>query len=128
MLSRKRRRLIAGISVGVAASAFLVLTLVPVPQLFVMHGAALYDLEPTCAGIDTAQGTSVSFHWSAPSLIIFLVVSCSANQIAYQGNGTSGLGTFVSVGGVYEFGASCPEGPCVAADVYGIFTGPILPL
>jgi hypothetical protein len=54
----------------------------------------------------------VAFQWSAPSPICFYVVSCSANQVAYEGNGTQGSGSFVSVGGAYEFGASCPEGPC----------------
>lgn len=117
-----------GIAVAVAASMVAVLVLVPVPQAFSMSHVAIYDPNASCAGIDTSPGTTVSFHWSAASPTIFFVVSCTANQVAFEGNGTGGSGSFVSVGGVYQFGASCPEGPCVTADVVGTYTAPVLPL
>ena len=129
MRRRTRRRIIAGVPVGAAFATFLASLTVPVPQHFSMHGAAIYDLETTCTGIDTTGGTTVSFHWSALSPIYFFVVSCSANQVAYQANGTQGLGAFVSSGGVYELGASRPGLiPCVPADVSGSYTGPLLAL
>ncbi|MGA8424779.1 MAG: hypothetical protein WB778_06615 [Thermoplasmata archaeon] len=129
MLSKKRRLPIVGLSVGVAVATFLVLVLVPVPQHFSMRGAAIYDLQMTCSGIYATQGTTVSFHWSAPSSIYFFVVSCPANQGVYEGNGTIGSGSFVSTGSVYEFGASCPGStPCVPADVSGSYTSPLLVL
>ena len=126
MLPKRRRLVIAGVVVTVAA--FLVVVLAPVPQHFTMHGAAIYDLSSACPRIDTTPGTTFTFHWSAPSPIYFFVVSCSANDVTYHGNGTQGSGTFVPVGGVYEFGASCPEGPCMAAAVSGTYTGPLLAL
>ena len=134
MWSRKRRIAVAGIAAGIAVATFLVLVLVPVPQHFTMHGAAIYDPNTSCAvgysnTIDTTIGTSVNFHWSAPSSITFFAVKCSSTyDVPYVGNGTSGSGTFISDGGVYQFGASCPEGSCVAADVSGSYTGPILQL
>jgi hypothetical protein len=128
MRPSRRRWAIALVAAAVAAGTVLVLALVPVPQQFSFRGAAIYDLQTSCAGVDTTRGTTVSFHWSTPSPTYFFVVSCSANDVAYEGNGTQGTGSFVSVGGVYEFGASCPEGPCVAADVSGSYTGPLLPL
>ncbi len=121
--------MVAGVSVGAALAAFLASITVPVPQHFSLHEAAIYDLATTCTGIDTTGGTTVSFRWSAPSPVYFFVVSCSANQVAYQANGTQGLGAFASLGGVYEFGASCPGStPCVPADVSGSYTGPLLAL
>jgi len=128
MLRKRRWFLVTGLAAGTAIAVFLFLVLVPVPQHFTMHGAAIYDPNWSCTGIDTTKGTTVSFSWSAPSPIVFFVVSCTANDVAFEGNGTSGSGSFVSVGGVYQFGASCPEGPCVAADVSGSFTGPLLSL
>lgn len=71
MVSRKRRFVIAAIAVSVAVAALIVLLVVPVPQHFSMHGAAIYDPNTSCAvgypnTIDTTAGTSVNFHWSAP--------------------------------------------------------------
>jgi hypothetical protein len=131
MLSKKRKIILGGIAMAVAVIIFS--ALVPVPHNFTMHGAAIFDPNTSCSvdrpnTIDTTGGTNVDFHWSAPSPTIFFVVSCSANQVAYTGNGTNGSGAFVSAGGVYQFGSSCPEGPCIEADVSGSFTGPILPL
>ncbi len=126
MMSRKRRILIVGVSASVGVAILLILVLVPVPQHFSVDGAAIYDLQTTCTGIDTTQGTTVSLHWSTPSTTYFAVVSCSLNQVAYEANGTQGSTTFTSVGGVYEFGALCPEGPCIAAHVSGDYTGPLL--
>jgi hypothetical protein len=123
----RRRVLIAGVASAAAVATVVILAVVPVPQHFSTHGAAIYDLQP-CSGIETTIGTSVTFHWSAPSPIYFFVVSCSASQVAYEGNGTDGSGSLVSVGGAYEFGASCPEGTCVPADVSGSLTGPLLNL
>lgn len=129
MLPKKRRLFVIGVCVGVAAATLLVLTLVPVPRTFTMHGAAIYDLQTTCPGIDTTRGTAVNFHWSAGGPTYFYVVCCSANRAIYQANGTQGSGSFVSVGGVYEFGSACPgPGPCYPADVYGTYTGPLLAL
>ncbi len=129
MLLKRRRHLVVGISAGVVAATFLVLILLPVPRAFTMDGAAIYDLEPTCTGIATTSGTTVTFHWSAGGRTYFFVVSCSAGEVAYQSNGTQGSGSFVSTGGVYEFGSSCPgPGPCFPADVVGTYTGPLLPL
>jgi hypothetical protein len=128
MSPARRRLFIVGIAVGVGVVTFLFLVLAPIPRTFSMHDAAIYDLQSSCSGIDTSPGTVVSFHWSSPSSTIFFVVSCSASQIAYEGNGTQGTGWFHSVGGIYEFGSSCPEGTCAAADVSGSFTGPLFPL
>jgi hypothetical protein len=128
MLAKRRRILALSIAVGVAVAIFLFSVLVPVPHSFSMNGVAISDAYRSCTGIDTAQGGAVSFHWSAPSAIVFFVVSCSANQVAYEGNGTSGSGTFVSAGGTYMFGASCPEGACVLANVSGTYFTPLLAL
>jgi len=125
----KRRRMAGAVIAIVACAAIGVAILVPVPQTFSMHGVAIYDLEMDCPGIYTTQGTTVTFHWSAASSTGFAVVSCSANQVVYEGNGTTGSGSFVSVGGVYEFGSTCPgPEPCYPADVTGSFTSPLLPL
>jgi hypothetical protein len=134
MLPKRKRLVIIGLAVGVTAAVISALVLVPVPQHFTMHGAAIYDPNTSCAvgysnTIDTTIGTSVNFHWSAPSWITFFAVKCnSIYDVPYVGNGSSGSGTFISEGGVYQFGASCPEGACVAADVSGSYTGPVLPL
>jgi len=114
---------------AIAVATLLVLVLVPVPQHFTMDGAAIYDLQTTCPGIPTTQGTSVTFHWSASGFTYFASVRCSENQVVYQANGTSGSGTFVSAGGVYEFGSLCPGPlPCYPATVTGSYTGPLLGL
>ena len=120
---------VVGVSAAIVVATFLVLVLVPVPQHFTMNGAAIYDPNTTCTGIYATQGTTVNFHWSAPSPITFFVVGCSINQVVYEGNGTSGSGAFVSTGSVYQFGAGCPGPvPCVPADVSGSFTSPLLVL
>jgi hypothetical protein len=127
MWPRRRRLVIAGAAGAIAVAVFLVLVLVPVRQNFSMHGVAIYDLQTTCPGIYATQGTTVNFQWSAPSHVWFAVVDCAENQVVYEANGTSGSGTFVSTGSVYEFGATCPGSiPCVPADVSGTYTGPIL--
>jgi hypothetical protein len=126
-----RRRLLAVIAVCVAfAVSVLLLFVLPVQQHFSFTNAAIYDPNTTCSpGVATTRGTTVSFHWSAPSPITFFVVHCSGSyDVPYSGNGTSGSGSFVSSGGVYQFGASCPEGPCVGANVSGRYTGPLLVL
>lgn len=118
--------------VGIATvSGIVILTAalgVPFPHTFSMSNVAIYDLDPDCTGISTLAGTSVSFVWHAPSFTGFAVVSCSTNQVPYEGGGTNGSGTFVSAGGVYEFGSLCPEGPCAPADVVGTYTGAALAL
>jgi hypothetical protein len=130
----RRRVKIVCVAGAVAIATFLVLVLFPVPQHFVMRGAAIYDPNTSCAvgypdTIDTTPGTIVNFRWSAPSSIIFFVQQCgSLSPGPFEGNGTSGSGSFLAIGGVYQFGASCPEGPCVAADVSGSYTGPLLAL
>jgi hypothetical protein len=129
MMSRKRRIVMVGAAASVAVATLLALVLVPVPQHFSMHGVAIYDLQTACTGIDASQGTTVYFHWSAAGWTDFFVLSCSANQVVFAGNGTQGSGTFVSTGGVYEFGSACPgPEPCYPADVSGTYTGPLLPL
>ncbi|HTT44793.1 MAG TPA: hypothetical protein VMH38_02095 [Thermoplasmata archaeon] len=129
MLKKRRRLVVVGAVIAIVVGAFLVLILVPVPQHFAMTGAAIYDPNTSCTGIDTTKGTTISFHWSAPSFTYFFVVSCSANEEAYSANGTSGSGSLVSLGGVYQFGGSCPnESFCVPANVSGTYTGPLLPL
>lgn len=123
-----RRMGITAIAVGVAAVTVVVLVLVPVPQGFTVHNGAIYDVEVRCTGLDTVPGTTVSFDWSAPSFTHFAVVSCSGNQAGYRGNGTSGSGSFVSGGGIYEFGAVCVGvGPCIKANVSGTYTAPFIP-
>jgi hypothetical protein len=125
---RQRWLIVAGAAVG-SVVYLMFLTLFPIPQAFTLDNAAIYDLQTACPGIDTVAGTAVHFHWSTAAPVIFFVVSCSAQQVPYEGNGTSGSGTFVSEGGVYEFGSSC-AGPyiCYPARVEGTYSGPLLPL
>ena len=126
---KRWRFTVVGVAVAIAVAVFLFLVLVPAPQHFSMTDAAITDLSPSCAGIDTTKGTTISFHWSAPTSTYFFVVSCSANEEVYSANGTSGSGSLVSVGGVYEFGGSCPSQLfCVPANVSGSYTGPLLAL
>lgn len=127
MLTQRRRRFVIGISVGVAVATFLVLTLVPIPHTFSLQGAVIPDVY-SCTGLAPAQGTTVSFHWSAGGITYFGVVSCSSGQVVYRANGTQGSGAFVSDGGMYDFGSLCPSGPCNPSDVAGTYTGPLLPL
>lgn len=120
-----------GVSAVALVTAFATLTIVPLHQSFTMHDVAVYDLEMTCSGIDTVKGTSVHFQWWAASTISFGAWSCSANRIVYDESGTNGSGAFTSIGGVYEFGTVCPPvgpPPCVAANVSGTYTGPLLAL
>ncbi len=125
---RQRALIVASATVG-SILYLLFLTLFPIPQSFTIGNAAIYDLQTVSPGIDTVAGTVVHFHWSTASPTVFFVVSCSAQQVPYEGNGTHGSGTFVSVGGVYEFGSSC-AGPytCYPARVEGTYSGPLLPL
>ncbi|HTT17138.1 MAG TPA: hypothetical protein VMH49_07285 [Thermoplasmata archaeon] len=127
----ERRGLLIGavIVAAVTVSVALVAPHLTVRQQFVFHDAAIYDLSRSCApAIDAARDTVVSFHWSTPAPTIFFVVGCGGSTgVPYEGNGSSGSGAFVSAGGWYKFGASCPEGPCIAANVSGSFTGPLLP-
>ncbi len=129
----KRRRLLVVIAVVVAVvSAIVLLALVPVPQHFALRNAAIYDGDPSgsaCPGIDTTQGTVVSFHWNSGAFTYFFVVGCGGQPNPYDANGTSGSGSFVSAGGMYEFGGSCPSSRfCVPANVSGSYTGPLLAL
>ena len=125
---RQRTLIVTGATVG-AILYLLFLTLVPIPQAFTLQNAAIYDLQSSCPGIDTVVGTVVHFRWSTASPTVFFVVSCSAQQVAYEGTGTHGAGTFVSVGGVYEFGSGCGGPyPCYPARVDGTYSGPLLPL
>ena len=125
-----QQRVAAGkpVRVGlIGAGKFGSMFLAQMPSTPGIEVAVIADLAP-CSGLETLQGTSISFHWTASSPITFFVVSCSENQEVYDGNGTQGSGSLVSVGGVYEFGAGCPEGPCPATDVSGSLTGPLLNL
>lgn len=128
LASRQRTLIVASATVGSILN-LLFLTLFPIPMAFTLENAAIYDLQMICPGIDPVAGTVVHFHWSTSSPTVFFVVSCSAQQVAYEGNGTHGSGTFVSVGGMYEFGSSC-AGPytCYPAWVAGTYSGPLLPL
>lgn len=129
--SMKRLALALGASALAVVLTIATLAVAPIHQSFRMHGAEVWDLENSCSGIDSAKGTLVSFHWSAATSISFGAWSCSADRIVYQENGTNGLGAFISEGGLYSFGAICPSPgppPCVPADVYGTYTGPLLPL
>jgi hypothetical protein len=122
------RPLTLAISVVVPVVLCVGLALIPAPQPFVMSGVAIYDLEAGCGGIDTQAGSAVSFQWNAPSNVTFLVLSCATGWYTWE-SGSSGAGSFVSSGGFYEFGASCPGSvPCVAANVEGRYVGPIMPL
>ena len=113
---------------AVSAAGLLLLFVTPFPQTFSLRDAAIYDENSACSGIDTARGTTVSYAWTAPSFVFFFVVSCAPGGPTYSENGTSGSGSFVSVGGDYEFGASCSPLSCVKADVAGRFSGPLLQL
>jgi hypothetical protein len=101
------------------------------PGSFRFDNVSVYDLESTCSGLMTQKGWNVSFHWWAAANISFGVWSCSViGGMVYWGNGTEGSGSFVSVGGEYEFGAICPAwefSGCVTADVAGNYTSPVVP-
>jgi hypothetical protein len=127
-VAMKRRVVFAATVAAIAVATLLVFVLVPVPQHFAMRNVSVSDDEVGCTGILTSRGTTVSFQWSAPSYISFGAWSCSANWIVYWGNGTNGSDSFVSQGGVYEFGAICGYGTCVVANVSGSYTGPLLQL
>jgi len=129
LLTRKEFAAIL-LSIGAGIAIPLALILVPVPQPFSIQGAEIPDLWTTCPGISPTPGTVVHFTWSASNFTWFAAVGCTAGGgIAYEGNGTSGSGTFVASGGAYRFGSLCPGGgPCYPADVHGTFTGPLLPL
>jgi len=116
-------------AVAVAVAVLLLLGTVPVRQHFTLREAAIYDPNVTCSpGVGPTKGTTVDFHWSAPSKITFFTISCKLNEVVYSAEGTNGSGSFVSVGGFYQFGASCPEGACVEANVTGTLTAPLLVL
>jgi hypothetical protein len=119
-----RKRIVA---CAVSIATFLVLVLVLTPHDFTIDNAVIADIAP-CSGLETLQDTSVTFHWTDSSTITFFVVSCSESQIVYEGNGTQGSGSLVSVRVVYEFGAGCPERRCPQTDVSGSLTGPLLNL
>lgn len=128
MFPKRRRRLAVGLSLGIVVATVLVLTLVPIPQTFSMHNAVIPDLY-SCTGLRPTQGTTVNFHWSTAGFTDFYVVSCSVNEAVYQANGTQGTGSFVSDGGMYDFGSGCPgPGSCYPAEVTGSYTGPLLTL
>jgi hypothetical protein len=123
----KRRVFIALAGAGIVCQILLV-TLLPVPQFFVFPDAAIYDPNVTCApDIEATAGTSVSFQWSAPAPTGFFVVKCPGGPVVYYGYGTGGSDKFVSTGGLYQLGSSCPM-ECVPANVEGTFVGPVLTL
>lgn len=122
----RRWPLVVAIAAVVAVGTLLVLTIVPFPQSFSFGDAYIPDPNPGCSGIVTSKGTTVTFSWNAPSPVDFFVVSCGGHGDPYYAFGTVGSGSFVSAGGAYEFGASCPKGPCVGANVTGHFSGPLL--
>jgi hypothetical protein len=96
---------------------------VPVPPHFTLPNSAIYDVDSSCSpGIDRTKGTWGNFHWTAASEIDFFTLSCRPHQIGYAANGTSGSGSFVSVGGFFEFGSACPTGACGVANLSGTFT------
>lgn len=66
-----RRLLIIGMVAPVGIAAFLVLALVPVRHQFSLSGVAIYDPNRRSADLDTAAGTTIVFHWSAPSATKF---------------------------------------------------------
>lgn len=123
----RSRRPLALAAAGACALALVALFTVPVYHPFNLREAAIYDFNP-CAGIDPTKGTLVRFVWSAPSHVFFVVVDCKANSVIYSAKGTSGSDSFVAQGGTYEFGATCPVGPCVEANVSGTYSGPLLSL
>ena len=118
-----------GVLVAVAVATLFVLVSAPVPHHFTRNGATIYDLQSTCPGITTVQGTTVSLHRSTSEFMYFAVVGSSENWVVYEANGTSGPDTFASPGGVYEFGSLCPgSGPCYPATVTGTHSTPFLAL
>lgn len=115
---------------GLAIAAILVLpalSLVPVARSFEIRGAAYYDLQTTCSGVDALPGTAITFHWSDGSAVEFGVWSCNGNSEAYQANGTGGFGAIVAQGGAYSFGAICVM-TCHPANVSGNYTAPWIAL
>jgi hypothetical protein len=124
----KRRAFVALAGAGIACEVLLTMVFFPVPQLFAFHDAAIYDPNDTCApDIEATAGSTVSFQWSAPAPTGFWVVKCPEGPVVYYAYGTGGSDKFVSTGGVYQFGSSCPM-ECVPANVDGSFVGPVLPL
>lgn len=129
MLPKRRRIFVVGAAAAIVVAVLAVLVLVPVPQHFSISNAAIYDPNLACTGIDTTEGTTITFHWTAARFTYFFVVSCSANEEVYSASGTTGSGSLVSAGGVYQFGGSCPSQVfCVPADVSGTYTGPLISL
>ncbi len=129
MLARKAlAAILLSVAVDIAIPSALIL--LPVPQPFSLHGAEIHDLWTTCPGISPTPGTTVHFTSSTSNFTWFAAVNCSAGGgIAYEGDGTSGSGSFVASGGAYRFGSLCPgDGTCSPADVHGTFTGPLVPL
>lgn len=126
MPDRGRRALLLAISVGVVSSAVVGLLLVPVPRPFAFRGTLVTGFAGSCPGLETADGASVAYSWVAPVSVQFSVVSCATNALVSLSVGVHGSGSFVSTGGVYRFGTDCPSGPCVAANVSGTISEPIL--
>jgi hypothetical protein len=126
MRRRRLRWLLAGIGVVGVVTALVALAVIPVRQTFSFTNAAIYDPNESCAGLQPPSGVTVTFHWSAGNTTYFFVIGCSQSTIVYESYGTSGTGSFVARGDVYQFGSSCPSGPCYPARVSGSFTAPLL--
>ncbi len=125
----KRKRLIAVIGAGTAAVVVVLIsmTYVPVARHAELHGLVVWADAGSCSGIETLKGTTVSYHWWAPSNSSFGVWDCAANHIVARQNGTSGSGSFVAQGGAYEFGAPCIfVSMCVPINVSVNYTAPLL--
>lgn len=109
-------------------ATFAGLALTSIHQGFSIHEAKLFDVAPSCTGIDAVKGTTVTFHWWAASNITFGAWSCSTRWAIYLETGTSGSSSFLSQGGVYEFASACPPwaSDCIGANVTGNYTRPLL--
>ncbi|MGB6499956.1 MAG: hypothetical protein WBG19_00945 [Thermoplasmata archaeon] len=110
-MSRKRLALFLAVVFTVAILAIVALTVYPVQRNYEGRYVGFWDAT-LCSGIVTVDGTTVTFHWWAPSNVSFAAVSCSTDTEVYRGVGTGGGGGFVSHGGTYEFGTLCPPTGC----------------
>jgi hypothetical protein len=126
--SRPPRGRAAWVLIGAVSIAVVVLfvVLVPFPHPFAISNATHGPLS-SCSGLRVPGGSYVSFTWSTAKSSVFGVWSCSSGAVVYQGNGTSGSGSFSSAGGVYSFGTECTFS-CSPANVTGEVYHPLMPL